>query len=62
MRLMTGREALNELHSLLPHPCTTTTHWDAGELERIHFLLDYIHGKLPADPDWEALAKEGIEV
>lgn len=62
MRIMTGREATNELFDLLPSPGSSTTHWDDGQLERIHFLIDYIHGKFPADPDWAELAKRGIEV
>lgn len=57
-RLMTSREAIAELRDLLPE-CTTTTHWEPDQLDRIHFLIDYVESRQPVDPDWEAEARAG---
>jgi hypothetical protein len=60
MRLMTGREAVAELSDLIEGKANTLVTYDAGQrnvsierarLDRMRFLIDYIHGKLPADTD-----------
>ena len=49
---MTGREALNELHSLITGEGKVaediTDYLSEADRERYHFLIDYIHGRLPA--------------
>lgn len=59
MRLMTTREACAELWELLPDYCASTTHWEPGQVERIHFLMDYIESRQPVDLDFEAEARAG---
>lgn len=68
MRLMSGREALAELTSLVNGEDNTLVTYEARKYcktaepskklikkarkQRIHFLIDYIHGRLPVDqPD-----------
>ena len=66
MRLMSGREALAELTSLVNGEDNTLVTYEARKYcktaepskklikkarkQRIHFLIDYIHGKLPPTP------------
>ena len=63
MRLMTAREALQELQSIIndePNPNHMKSLSIQTRQERINFLFQYIESKLPADPDWDAMAKRGI--
>ena len=69
MRLMTGREALEELNDLIEGKPNTLVTYEArkytkkaepskkllkrARLNRMRFLVDYIHGKLPIDADHE---------
>ena len=59
-RLMTGREAINELNDIINIPfavipCTnkavTQQSYSGAQINRIRFLIDYVHGKLPVDDD-----------
>jgi len=76
MRLMTGREAINELNDIINDTdhgsLSTTIHCNdemfatdgltTDQLNRIRFLIDYVYGELPTDPDFEAMQRRGILV
>lgn len=60
MRLMSGREAIDELSGLIEVSARQTislanmkTDLDEFKtrLDRTRFLIDYVHGKLPRDTD-----------
>jgi hypothetical protein len=62
---MTSREAITEIRDILEIDNTLVADslYVGNQLDRLKFLFTYIDtglGKLPADPDFDALQRSGI--
>ena len=60
---MTTREAFTEMQSILGTDITlytTTIHFEDDQYERLQFLIEYIEGRLPVDPDFNPVTNGGV--